>query len=526
MADVENYSASWKPHYNPWIVALTVTLATFMEVLDTSIANVPLPHIAGGLSAGQDESTWVLTSYLISNAIVLPMSGWLTNLIGRKRFYMTCVALFTASSILCGFAPSQPMLILFRIFQGAGGGGMGPSEQAILADTFPAEKRGLAFSVYGMAVVVAPAIGPTLGGWITDNYDWRWIFFINVPVGLLSLFLTSQVVEDPPWLRGHGGKGIKNDYIGLSLIVMGLGFLQVVLDRRSAGRLVWLNSHHRFLHAGAGSAHLARRSRVATPSSHPGIEAAQEPQFRRHRALQFRARIGALRHHCADSAVPATHDGLHRREGWRSIVPAGFMLMVLFPIAGILSTRIDPRWMIACGFGMTAISLYHLTNLNLAVDFRTMVLWRMYQMSGLAFIFIPVSILSYLGVPRNKSNQVSGISNFVRNLGGSVGISMLTTFLARQSQVHQTNLVAHATNPRFSNMLNGSAATMAKSGSGPVVALQQAYNQVMGVIQQQAALLSWVNAFWVVSVIVACLVPLPFLLKKPKPGEAPAAGAH
>ena len=203
MTDAEHHAIStWKPRYNPWIIALTVTLATFMEVLDTSIANVALPHIAGGLSAGTDESTWVLTSYLVSNAIVLPMSGWLTTVIGRKRFYMTCVALFTASSFLCGLAPTLPLLIFFRILQGAGGGGMGPSEQAILADTFPPEKRGLAFAVYGMAVVVAPAIGPTLGGWITDNYDWRWIFFINVPVGLLSLFLTSHVVEDPPWLRG------------------------------------------------------------------------------------------------------------------------------------------------------------------------------------------------------------------------------------------------------------------------------------------------------------------------------------
>src|SRR5664279_2447390 len=196
MADAASSAPStWKPRYNPWIIALTVTLATFMEVLDSSIANVALPHIAGGLSAGQDESTWVLTSYLVSNAIVLPMSGWLTTVIGRKRFYMTCVALFTISSVLCGLAPTLPLLIFFRILQGAGGGGMGPSEQAILADTFPPEKRGLAFSVYGMAVVVAPAIGPTLGGWITDNYDWRWIFFINVPVGLLSLFLTSTTVE-------------------------------------------------------------------------------------------------------------------------------------------------------------------------------------------------------------------------------------------------------------------------------------------------------------------------------------------
>jgi DHA2 family multidrug resistance protein len=220
--------------------------------------------------------------------------------------------------------------------------------------------------------------------------------------------------------------------------------------------------------------------------------------------------------------------GYTAQKAGEVLSPAGFMLMLLFPIAGILSTKVDPRYMIAFGFGMTATALYHITNLNLAVDFRTLVLWRMYQMAGLAFIFIPISILSYVGVPRDKSNQVSGISNFIRNLGGSIGISMLTTFLARQSQVHQTNLVAHATaaNPRFQQMVQGSAANMAKSGSGPVLAMQQAYNQVMGLIQQQAALLSYVNAFWIASVIVACLVPLPFLLKKPKPGEASGAGAH
>src|SRR5215831_4142604 len=222
---------AWRPTHNPWAIALTVTLATFMEVLDSSIANVSLRHIAGGFSAGQDESTWVLTSYLVSNAIVLPISAWLATRFGRKRFYMSCVAIFTASSFLCGLAPSLGMLILFRVIQGAGGGGLAPSEQAILADTFPASKRGIAFAVFGMAVVVAPAIGPTLGGWITDNYDWRWIFFINIPVGILSLFLTSQVVEDPPWLRGKRGKSIKVDYIGLSLILVGLGLLQVVLDK-------------------------------------------------------------------------------------------------------------------------------------------------------------------------------------------------------------------------------------------------------------------------------------------------------
>src|ERR1043166_2322546 len=226
-----NAAEEWRPAVNPWIIALAVTLATFMEVLDTSIAHVSLPHIAGSLSAGTDESTWVLTSYLVSNAIVLPISGWISSIIGRKRFYMICVALFTFSSLLCGLAPSLPLLILFRVLQGAGGGGLQPSEQAILADTFAPAQRGMAFAIYGMAVVAAPALGPTLGGWITDNYTWRWIFFMNVPIGVLSIMLSSRLVSDPPWIKAKNGAGIKIDYIGFGLLALGLGLLQVVLDK-------------------------------------------------------------------------------------------------------------------------------------------------------------------------------------------------------------------------------------------------------------------------------------------------------
>jgi len=230
-----------RPGVNPWIIALTVTLATFMEVLDTSVANVALPHIAGGLSAGQDEATWILTSYLVSNAIVLPMSGWFSALIGRKRFYMSCVALFTLSSCLCGFAPSLGLLIFFRVLQGVGGGGLQPSEQAILADTFPPKQRGMAFAVYGLAVVLAPAIGPTLGGWITENFSWRWIFFINIPVGIVSLFLTNRLISDPPYMKREKKTNFRIDYIGLGLLALGLGTLQVVLDKGQ--RDDWFGSH-------------------------------------------------------------------------------------------------------------------------------------------------------------------------------------------------------------------------------------------------------------------------------------------
>src|ERR1051326_6366909 len=236
-----NGAEEWRPAVNPWIIALAVTLATFMEVLDTSIANVALPHIAGSLSAGTDESTWVLTSYLVSNAIVLQLSGWLSSIVGRKRFYMGCVMLFTISSLLCGFAANLPMLIVFRILQGAGGGGLQPSEQAILADTFPPAKRGMAFAVYGVAVVMAPAIGPTLGGWITDNYSWRWIFFVNIPVGILSLLLTSRLIQDPPYFKRRKINELKIDYIGLSMVALGFGALQIVLDKGE--RDDWLQSN-------------------------------------------------------------------------------------------------------------------------------------------------------------------------------------------------------------------------------------------------------------------------------------------
>jgi MFS family permease len=284
---------AWKPKYNPWLVAMTVTLATFMEVLDSSIANVALPHIAGSLGASQDESTWVLTSYLVSNAIILPASAWLATVMGRKRFYMLCVATFTVSSMLCGFALSLPMLIFFRILQGAGGGGMGPSEQAILADTFPPAKRGMGFAVYGMAVVVAPAIGPTLGGWITDNFDWRWIFFINIPIGLLSLFLTNRVVEDPPYMAGKG--------VGLRMDGPRQG---------SAGGLVRFHLHHRFLrrlHDYAGGAGLLG---VASSGTGAGVATDEESQLRLLHWLQLHPGRGALRHHGAGSAVFADHDGL------------------------------------------------------------------------------------------------------------------------------------------------------------------------------------------------------------------------
>ena len=404
---------------------------------------------------------------------------------------------------------------------------MGPSEQAILADTFPPEKRGQAFAMYGMAVVVAPAIGPTLGGWITDNYDWRWIFFINVPVGLLSLFLTNRVVEDPPHLRGRRGQKFSVDYIGLALLAVGIGFLQVVLDKGQEDD--WFGS--RFITTFFIVAIVCLVSLVIWEWNHkdPVMEVSLLKNRNFAASFFFNFVLGLVLYGTT-VLIPQflqLQMGYSAQQAGMALSPGGFFMMLMMPLTGFLVSKFDPRKLIMIGFGVMSLALYHMTNLNLQLNFGTFVLWRVFQVAGLAFIFIPISTLSYVGIPMTKNNQISGMSNFIRNLGGSVGISLLTTFLARQTQTHQNNMVAHATryDQAFRNLLAGTEANMRAAGSGPVLALQQGYAQVMGTIQLQATTLAYVNAFFVVAVLVACLIPLPLLLKRPKTGaEAPPAG--
>src|SRR5712691_8959849 len=331
-----------RPAINPWIIAIAVTLATFMEVLDTSIANVALPHIAGSLSAGTDESTWVLTSYLVSNAIVLPLSGWLSSIIGRKRFYMGCVALFTISSFLCGLAPNLPMLIFFRILQGAGGGGLQPSEQAILADTFPPAKRGMAFAVYGVAVVMAPAIGPTLGGWITDNFTWRWIFFINIPVGILSLLLTSRLIQDPPYLKRKKLSETKIDYIGLGLVALGLGALQIVLDKGQ--REDWFESHFIIVLSVIAAASLLFLIYWEWTREDPVIDLHlfTNRTFAAANLLMFMLGFALLGSTVLLPLFMQTLLGYTAQHSGLALLPGGFAIMLLLPLVGLLLSRYSP----------------------------------------------------------------------------------------------------------------------------------------------------------------------------------------
>ena len=339
----------WRPAINPWIIALAVTLATFMEVLDTSIANVALPHIAGDLSAGTDESTWVLTSYLVSNAIVLPLSGWLSSIVGRKNFYMGCVALFTISSFLCGLAPNLAMLIVFRVLQGAGGGGLQPSEQAILADTFPPAKRGMAFAVYGVAVVMAPAIGPTLGGWITDNYTWRWIFFVNIPVGILSLLLTSRLIQDPPYFRRRKFSELKVDYTGLGMVALGLGCLQVVLDKGQ--REDWFESRMIVTLTVISVAALLFVLLWEWYHKDPVIDLHlfKERTFASANLMMFMLGFALLGSTLLLPLMMQTLFGYTAERAGMALSPGGFTIMLLMPIVGFLLGRYDARRLMVFG---------------------------------------------------------------------------------------------------------------------------------------------------------------------------------
>jgi MFS transporter, DHA2 family, multidrug resistance protein len=519
-------SAPTRPLINPWLIAITVTLATFMEVLDSSIANVALPHIAGTLGASSEESTWVITSYLVSSAIVLPMSGWLSNVIGRKRFYMMCVAIFTISSFFCALATSLPMLIFFRVVQGAGGGGLQPSEQAILADTFSAKQRGMAFAMYGMAVVVAPAIGPTLGGWLTDNYSWHWIFLINVPIGILSLVLTQRVVHDPVYLKKLRSS-IRVDYIGISLIVVGVGLLQYVLDKGQEND--WFAS--KTILVSSIVAIVALVALVIRELIHddPIMDLRLLGKRNFATAVTFSFILGMVLNGSTILLPQFLQSdlGYTAQQAGMALSPGGIALALMMPIAGILATKFDPRVIIAIGFALTSFGLFHVTNLHVGVSFGTMVAYRVIQVIGIPLIFIPISTLNYVGIPRNKFNQVSGISSFTRNVGGAIGVSLLNNFITRQGQMHRTALTAHTNhaNPFFERQLNAMTQNFIAMGASASEASHRALAQLSAQVDLQANVLGFVNAFWVLGLLVMFLIPLPFIMRRPSAEEAKASAA-
>ena len=518
-----------RPPFNPWIVAMTVTLATFMEVLDSSIANVSLPHIAGTLGASPEESTWVITSYLVSSAVVLPMSGWLSNLMGRKRFYMTCVTIFTISSCLCVMAPSLPMLIFFRILQGAGGGGLGPTEQAILADTFSAKQRAMGFAMYGVAILAAPAIGPTLGGWITDNYSWYWIFLINVPIGILSLFLTHRIVRDPAYLRTVHKHTHRVDYMGISLIVIGVGFLQYVLDKGQEND--WFSSRPILISLIISIVALVALVVRELTHENPIMDLRLLSKRNFATAVTFSFILGIVLNGTTILLPQFLQNdlGYTAQQAGMALSPGAIVLLLMMPIGGLLATKFDPRLVISAGFFLLAMGIFNVTTIHYGVTFRAMVGYRIFQVIGMPLIFIPISTLNYVGVPRHKFNQVSGISNFLRNLGGGIGVSMLNNFIAHQNQTHRIALTAHTNhaNPFFERQLHGLTQNFIAMGSAPEEASHRALAQLSAQVNLQANVLSFASSFWVLGCIVLMLTPLPFFMRRPSAAEAKAtAAAH
>src|SRR5947209_1368969 len=511
----------WRPKVNPWVIAVVVAIAAFMEVLDTSIANVALPYMAGSLGASNDESTWVLTSYLVSNAIVLPISGWFAGVLGRKRFFMMCLVIFTLSSLLCGIAPSLGAIILFRVLQGAGGGGLQPMAQAILADTFPPQKRGLAFALYGITAVIAPTVGPTLGGWITDNYTWRWIFFINLPVGILALLLVYRLIEDPTWAKRLRGAGVKIDYIGVGLLTLGVGALQVMLDKGQEED--WFASHFILALAVLAGAGLVSLVIWEWYFKDPIVEVRlfKNLNFLGANFMMFMLGIMLFSSLVMMPLFLQTLLGYTAELAGLVLSGGGLLLLFLMPIAGTLASKVQARYIIAFGWLALSVAMYYSTQyLNLSISFGSASLLRMMQVFGLGFLFVPINLVSYVGMPAQKSNSVAGLVNFMRNIGASIGTSMVTTLIARRAQFHQVNLAAHFTQgqPAFTLAARGLASRLGISGLDASRAATQAYGRLYRALIGQATALAYIDTYWVLAVGAAIMFLLSFALKKNEPG--------
>jgi len=515
---------------NPWLIAITVTLATFMELLDTAIANVSLPHIAGGLATSYDESTWVLTSYLVANAVVLPLSAWLSRVFGRKNYYMACVALFSMSSLLCGLAPSLGLLIFFRVLQGIGGGGLAPVEQAILVDTFPPAKRAAAFALYSMAIVTAPAIGPPLGGWITDSFSWRWIFFINIPIGIVSLLLTSRIVSDPPEFKREAAEAraagkLKVDYAGISLVAIGFACLEVVLDRGQ--REDWFESN--FIVVFFVVAIAALIAALVWELRHPDpvveISLLKERNFAIANVFYF---IFGFVLFGSTVLIPQMMQSLYgytATDAGLVLGPGAMVIVILAPVVVGLVNRIPVARLLAAGFIVLGLSMWYFASFNLATNYAREAGARALQGLGIAFLFVPVSQLAYSYLPKNKNNKASSLTNLFRNQGGSFGIAFVTTMLARRAQYHQTVLVNHVTNldQTLSTNLASIADRFIDHGYSAADASVSALARVHAIVQQQANMLAFLDCFWILGVIAFAGVPLTFFIRRFKQGKEAAA---
>jgi DHA2 family multidrug resistance protein len=498
---------------NPWIVTVAVMLGTFMEILDTTVVNVSIPHIAGNMGATVEEGTWVVTSYLVSNAIILPMSGWLANRFGRRRVLMTCVAGFTLTSLLCGLATSLQWLIFFRVLQGLTGGGLQPLSQAVLLETFPPKKHGTAMAAFGLGIIFAPILGPTLGGWITDNYTWRWIFYLNLPVGAISVMMINAFVHDPHYIGKHKTGGV--DLWGIGFLALGFGMLQVVLD--TGQRKDWFGSTQIQLWTALCVFGLVAMVIRELRTRHPIVDL---------RALKDRTFSGGVFLmtmlgfvlYASLVLLPIflqTLLGYPALQAGLALSPRGLGSLVMMPIVGQLTNRYDPRKLIFVGLGVGAWSMFSLSRLNLNAGYWDIFWPQVIQGGAMAFLFIPLMTVSMSNIAKEKMGNATSIYNLMRNIGGSFGIATMTTFLARRNQVHQSQLISHMStfDPRMRMMWRGMQNWFQIHGSNSVDAGRKALGSLYGMVQQQAAMLSFVEAFWVMGVIFLCMVPLLLLLR-------------
>ncbi|MCK1545195.1 DHA2 family efflux MFS transporter permease subunit [Bradyrhizobium sp. 147] len=529
MTDVTQGGASaggWSPErsaaggHNPYLIAFVVSIATFMEVLDTTIANVALRHIAGGLAVGIDESTYVITSYLVANAVVLSISGWLSTVIGRKRFYMMCVATFSIASLLCGFAWNLQSLVLFRILQGLGGGGMATSEQAILADSFPPHKRGQAFAIYGVAVVVAPVIGPTLGGWITDTYTWHWVFLINVPMGLLSLFLVGTLVKEPSGAEEERekllSKGLRVDYVGFALVAIGLGSLEFVLDEGQ--RNDWFGSNMIVVFAVLAAVSLLSLIPWELTREQPIVDL--RLLGRRQFAACFLVMLGTGA--VLISTTQLLPQLLQTELNYTAMLaglalsPGGVATLVLMPVVGRLVGIVQPKYLIMCGAAIVAFSMWHLTGLTGDITYGYAALSRIFLALGLPFLFLPVTTASYDGIPPDRTNQASALINVARNIGGSMGVALAQTILAQRQQFHQSRLIEHAapSDLGYQQTIDAMTRYFQAQGSNASDAASQAVAWVGKTLQQQVDLLAYIDVFWTLAIIALLMIPTAAVLRR------------
>ena len=498
---------------NPWIVATAVMLSTFMEVLDTTVVNVSLPHIAGSLSATVEESTWALTSYLVANAIILPLTGWLANYFGRKRLLLMSTVGFTSASFLCGLAPSLPFLILFRIVQGACGGGLQPLSQAVLLEAFPPQQRGKAMGFWGLGIVVAPMLGPVLGGWLTDSYSWRWVFYINIPIGILSIIMTRLFIFDPPYIK-RPTTGI--DTWGIGFLALGVGALQILLDKGQQED--WFQSDWitglTVVSVAAFAAFLIREFTVR----HPVVNL-RVLRERTYSMGVFLITVLGFVLYGSLVLLPIflqTLLGYPALQAGIAMAPRGFGSFLAMPVVGILVARSDPRKLLTMGLFIASLTLFWLSRLNLEVGYWDVAWPQFIQGISLGLLFVPLTTITMSSVPVHEMGNATSIFNLMRNIGGSMGIAAVTTLLSRRQQVHINRLGESVTpyGEASRETLEGIRRSMMAHGSDAVTALQHAYAAVYGKVQQQAALLSFNDVFWLLAVMFLCMLPLIWLMKR------------